>query len=191
MLPRIACPCHKTFMAQPTDKQHRRGAVALAELVGKVLAPVTAKRGFATADLMASWAEIVGPRYATCTRPERVAWPRGEPADHKPAVLVLRVEGPRAILVQHEAGQIIERVNAFLGYAAIGQMRIVQGPVSAPAAAEKPVARALRPAEETRLAAAVSDVAEGDLREVLARLGRGVLAESDAESVTGSREETP
>jgi hypothetical protein len=120
-----------------------------------------------------------------------VAWPRGEPADHKPAVLVLRVEGPRAILVQHEAGQIIERVNAFLGYAAIGQMRIVQGPVTAARPAEKPVARSLRPAEETRLAAAVSRVADDDLRQALARLGRGVLAESDAESVTGGREETP
>jgi hypothetical protein len=188
-----APPVHATrsSMTQPVDRQHRRGAVALAELVGKVLAPVTAKRGFATADLMAAWAEIVGPRYAGCTRPERVAWPRGEPAGHKPAVLVLRVEGPRAILVQHEAGQIIERVNAFLGYAAIGQMRIVQGPVAVPAGARKPEARALRPAEENRLAAAVSDVADGDLRQALARLGRGVLADSDAEPVTGGREETP
>jgi hypothetical protein len=70
-------------------------------------------------------------------------------------------------------------------------MRIVQGPVAAPATARKPEARALRPAEESRLAAAVSDVADGDLRQALARLGRGVLAESDAEPVTGGREETP
>jgi hypothetical protein len=177
-------------MTQPADKFRRRGAVALAELVGKVLAPVTAKRGFATADLLAAWPEIVGPRYADCTRPERVSWPRGEEAARKPGLLVLRVDGPRAIFVQHEAGQIIERVNGFLGYAAIGQMRIVQGPVGPRTPAPPAPARELRPVEEMRLAATVAGVADEDLREALARLGRGVLTQSNAEAVTGGRKET-
>lgn len=178
-------------MTKPAEKHRRRGAVALAELIGRVIAPVTAKRGFATTDLVAAWPEIVGPRYADCTRPDRVAWPRGEEPGATPGLLTLRVAGPRAIFVQHEAAEIIERVNAFLGYAAVGRIRIVQGPVSAPAPPASPQLRPLRPAEESRLAATVADVADERLRQALARLGHGVLAESDAASVTGGRRETP
>ena len=107
----------------------------LTELVGKVLAPVTARRGLATADLIAAWPDIVGARYADWTRPEKIVWPRNRGAVEgagEPALLVLRVDGPRAVLIQHETSQIVEKVNSFLGYGAIGQLRIVQGPVAAP-----------------------------------------------------------
>ena len=42
---------------------------------------------------------------------------------------MLRVEGPRAIEVQHRSGKILERVNTYFGYRAITEMRIVQAPV--------------------------------------------------------------
>ena len=46
------------------------------------------------------------------------------------AILVLRVEGPRAIEVQHRSGQILERVNTYFGYRAVAEMRILQAPVA-------------------------------------------------------------
>ena len=161
----------------------------LAELVGKILDPVTAKRGFATADLIAAWPDIVGPRHAECTRPEKIVWPRGVAREGQPALLVLRVDGPRAVLVQHEAGQIAERVNAFLGYGAIGQIRIVQAPLKPKLTLVPAPARPLDAQAEARLANTVGKVADDGLRAALDRLGRGVLAETATPA--GRSRETP
>lgn len=153
----------------------KKGARPLAEIVSRVIAPVTAERGFATADLIAAWPEIVGPAHADCTRPERIAWPRRTGDEPAQGVLYLRVDGPRAIFVQHELPQIAERINAFFGYAAIGGVRIVQAPVAARRVA--PAARAgPGPEAEAALAERLAPVPDEALRAALARLGREVLA---------------
>lgn len=165
-------------MSSTDDKQRRRGPVPLAELVGKVVDPVIAKRGFAGADLIAAWPEIVGRAYADFTQPERILWPRTpEGAEPAPGILFLKVDGPRAIFLQHELPQIRERINAFLGYAAVAQIRIAQGPVQTRA---RPGRRALAPLSagaEARLAKAIDGVTDDKLRSALDRLGRGVMAE--------------
>jgi hypothetical protein len=162
-------------MTDATDKRRRRGPVMLAELVGRVLDPATARRGFATADLIAAWPEIVGARYADCTRPEKIVWPRGKDATGDAGTLHLRVDGPRAILIQHELDQIIERINRFLGYAAIAKVRLVQAPVQSPGPGRRGE-RPLAAEEEARLGAAISGVEDDGLKAALDRLGRGVLS---------------
>jgi hypothetical protein len=92
-------------------------------------------------------------------------------------VLTVRVEGPQAVFLQHEATQIIERVNAFLGYGAIGRLRIVQAPITPLKATAAAATRALSASEEAELGARVAEVDGGPLRAALQRLGRGVLSE--------------
>jgi len=163
-------------MATDPSRQRRNGAVALRELIGGVIDPLTAKRGFATAELFAAWPDIAGPIHANWTAPEKIVWPKG-PAAGKGAmgILHLRVDGRREIFVQHEIPQIIERINRFLGYAAVGQVRLVQGPVTQ-ARPVPPAAQELAPGKEAALAAQLSDVADERLKEALSRLGREVLA---------------
>ena len=164
-------------MSVKGGKERRRGPVPLAELVGKVVDPVIARRGFATADLISAWPAIVGQAYAECTQPERILWPRGrEDAEPAPGVLFLKVDGPRAIFLQHELPQILERINALLGYAAIGQIRIAQGPVRTRTRPATRPADPLSPGAEAELAKRVGSVADERLRAALDRLGRGVLA---------------
>ena len=173
-LPAGAVPCDKGAMADKERQQRRKGAVALGELVGPVIDPVVARRGFATSGLIAAWPEIVGPAFADCTAPERIAWPRTRDEAAAPGVLVLRVEGPRAIYVQHELPQIVERINAFFGYAAIGQVRIVQAPVSERTAVAPP-SPGLAPAAAAALDERLATIEDDRLRAALGRLGRGVL----------------
>ena len=175
-LSRPAPACEKEPMANADEKRRYRGAVPISALVGRVISPVAQKRGFAAADLIAGWAEVVGADLAEWTRPEKVVWPRGEANSERPGVLTLRVDGPRAVLVQHQLGQIVERVNAFFGYAAVGHVRIVQAPLdriarNAPADDQQPLA----PEDEARLRSATSAVEDQNLREALDRLGRGML----------------
>src|SRR5262245_13205894 len=124
-------------------------ALALSEVVAVVLAPVKGKSAYAMADLAAAWPEIAGPRYAHCTYPERLDWPRGPGSvEGGGAILRVRADGPRAVLLQHELGQLRERVNTYFGYAAVAQIRLVQGPVPRRAV---PPPRAARAVDEARL----------------------------------------
>jgi hypothetical protein len=164
-------------MSGNPGSERRRGVVRLSELLGRVVDPVIARRGFATLDLIAAWPAVVGPAFADCTQPERVLWPRGPAAPG--ATLVVRVDGPRALFLQHELPQILERVNALLGHGAVARIRIAQGVVAAPTRIRPPVDVPLPPAAEARLAGTVGTVASGPLRAALDRLGRGVLAGAD------------
>ena len=149
----------------------------LGEIVARVIEPVTSRRGFAKADLLAVWPEIAGPMHAACTAPEKIAWPRHAPGDDPPAgTLIIRADGPRAIFVQHELPQIVERVNAFYGYRAIAQARIVQGPVAS-ASPEPPRQPRLDAASGARIAEEVAGIDDDGLRAALERLGRGVFTQ--------------
>jgi hypothetical protein len=163
-------------MSAPSPK--RKGPLSLGEIVGRVIEPVTARRGFAKADLIAVWPEIAGPMHANCTAPEKIVWPRHHPdAEEPPAgTLFIRADGPRAIFVQHELPQIVERVNAFFGYRAVAQARVVQGPVTA-TAARSPPPPPLDEATASRIATETAAVEDDGLRAALERLGRGVFTD--------------
>ncbi len=90
-------------------------AVPLADLVGACIGPAAARQGFSGADILVSWADIVGDRLAAASQPIRLDWPRRHPGSgaSDPAVLVVRVESAFAIDLQHLAPLVVERVDAF------------------------------------------------------------------------------
>lgn len=159
------------------EAKPRQGPRALSSLVGRVLDPVTARRGFATADLLANWAEIVGPAFADCTQPERLAWPRSGGS----ATLTVRVAGARAVLLMHDRGPFLERINAFLGYGAVAELRIVQRPLEPARAGSVPVPpRPLSPAGARALDLSLEGI-DGALALSLRRLGEAVLGSALAQ----------
>lgn len=169
-------------MLERGGNNRKRGPVALAELVGKALDPVTARRGFARAELISGWAEIVGTRYADCSRPEKIIWPRGAANDGERGILVVRIDGPRALLFQHEADQVVERVNAFVGQGAIGRIKIVQGTVESRKEPQSSVPESLAPQDETNLTTTLAEIENDNLRSALDRLGRAIFGSRDKKS---------
>jgi hypothetical protein len=163
-------------MSDNANPRVNRPPQSIGALIGSVIAPVCAKRGFATADLISAWSDIVGPRYATTTMPEKLTWPRRDQAKAPGgATLVIRVDSGMAIYLQHETSVLLDRINGFLGFGAVTQLKIVQGVVSQPAprrAAPPPLTQA----EESEVTATVATIESDALREALARLGRGVYA---------------
>ncbi len=160
-----------------TARPGRAGAVPVSDLATALLDPVLRKRAGMSVALVQSWDEIVGQRLAAATRPERIVWPRRMHEDDpfEPAALVIACEGAMALRLQHETGEIIARVNAFLGFGAIGRIKIVQKPVDVPRRAEPKPPRALRPEEAGRLSATVGGIEDDALRAALERLGRSVI----------------
>ena len=152
---------------------------ALADLVDSCLGPTLAAQGFAAADVVVAWSDIVGARLADFTRPIRIDWPRRKAdadADGRaePATLVVRVESAFALEMQHLAPVVMERINAHYGWRCIGRIVLKQGPVHRPQPAKAAPPR-LDEAERQRLAEAVEPIAEDDLRGALDRLGQAVI----------------
>jgi hypothetical protein len=154
----------------------RGNPVAVSDLASQILDPLLRRRAGMSVALVQSWEEIVGPRLARSSRPEKIQWPRrNEDGPFEPAVLVIACEGIAALHIQHETSEIIARANAFLGFGAIGRVRIVQKPVNVDHAPPKPQPRKLTGSEEDRLARLVDGVKDAGLRESLQRLGATVL----------------
>jgi hypothetical protein len=158
--------------------------VAVSDLASQILDPVLRKRTGISVGLVQSWEEIAGQRLATRTRPEKIIWPRRVHEDDpfQPATLVIACDGLAALHVQHETGEIIGRVNAFLGFAAIGRIKIVQKPVTAAETRRKPQLRPLSEPEKSRLAGTVGLIEDDELRASLERLGATILGTRNSTS---------
>jgi hypothetical protein len=154
------------------NKRAKTQARPLADLVRRTLADTFARQGFASTELVTHWTDIVGQEIAAHCEPMRIKWPRGGDMEApEPATLVLRVEGPVAIEIQHLSPVILERVNRFFGWRAVGRLALRQAPLARRAA--PPPRPAPDPELATRLAATI-DVADEDLRNALARLGAAI-----------------
>jgi hypothetical protein len=145
----------------------------LADLLRKTLNEGFARQGFASSELVIRWAEIAGAEVAAHSEPIKIRWPRTADEDNpEPATLVLRVEGPAALEIQHMSSLILERVNRFFGWQAVGQIALRQAPL---ARRDKPAPpKGPGPEETAAVAAELTDIADDGLRDALARLGAAV-----------------
>src|SRR5258705_2222840 len=154
------------------DKPRRSQPRPLADILRKTLNDAFAKQGFASTELVARWTDIVGAEIAAHSEPEKIQWPRPVGADlPEPGTLVLRVEGPTAIEIQHQSAVVLERVNRFFGWQAVGALRLRQAPLTR-RAPPSPV-----PADgetHARIAATLTDIADEGFRDALARLAAAV-----------------
>ncbi len=137
------------------------------------------KYGFSAATLITDWPAIVGHDLAKQTSPEKLKWPRQPeaadadgakaPKTRQGATLFLRVEGPRALEIEYKRAQIAERVNAYFGYRAVADIRVVQAPLPKPRAPRVAIVTA---ADKVALPA----VQDENLRAALEKLGAGIRA---------------
>jgi hypothetical protein len=153
--------------------------VPVSDVATGVLDPLLRRRAGMSLGLVQSWEEIAGTRLAALTRPEKIQWPRRlhEDDPFQPATLVIACEGAAALHVQHETGEIIARANAFLGFNAIGRVRIVQKPLTANATKRAQPPRPLSGAEAARLSGVVGKIEDDGLRASLERLGATILGQ--------------
>jgi hypothetical protein len=163
------------------NKSGRAFAKPLRDTVGKLIGESFRQRGFASAELVTRWAEIAGAEIAAHSEPLKIQWTRPPraaasggaalEAGQEPGTLVLRVEGPAALEIQHAADVICARVNRFLGWRAVARLALRQAPLRR--GARKPVRR-IDAAATARIAASLPDIADETLREAVARLGATV-----------------
>ena len=172
---------------RPAYRPPPRAGRALGELV-KTL---DARFGKGVDGLKARWREIVGELLAGRTEPVKLVKGRNGAG----ATLEIKVDGPAAALIQHQAPQILERVRLFLGEGAVERLRIVQGPVRRSAAAtaaervgsapRRSISAPLDAALEAKLHDGLARAPDGPLKAALTRLGREVMRRDPGEPEPG------
>jgi hypothetical protein len=157
------------FMNNPSRSFPR----PLSDFAGAAMGDSLKAQGFASTEIIARWADIAGAEIAAHSEPMKINWPRPVGDDNvQPATLVLRVEGPAALEIQHLSAVILERVNRFFGWQAIGSIALRQAPLRR----REPPTLPPPPDPETteRIAANLPAIEDEDLRQALARLGASI-----------------
>ena len=134
------------------------------------------KHGFSSAALIEEWDSVIGPELAATCQPVKLGFP---PRQRDGGTLHIRADSGTALELQHLEPQIIQRVNAFLGYAAVARLAYIQAPMTQRQldtrrphkTPEKPAMTPPMPAATAKEIAAVDDP---DLRASLERLGAAI-----------------
>ncbi len=136
------------------------GPRTLASLLPAITRPAFRSRAPAATQLMSDWAALVGPAIAAVATPRRFSG----------GTLTLAVGGPAAMELQHQATELIARINTALGSRLVERLRFVQDgvPDHLPVAARAPV-----PAPAP---VPVEGLPDGPLHDALARLGGRIAA---------------
>ncbi len=169
----------------PDRRVSSRGvfARAVGSFVPKLAGKAFEKYGFHSAEIMTAWPRVVGAELAKFTAPERIKWPRG-PANadgtgvHDStlggATLVIRVEPARALDVEYRSAEIVDRINRYFGYRAIGALKLVQAPLLGSRPGEGAIAASLNAAQPAPMPISVE--VDPGLRAALEALWASVAA---------------
>lgn len=143
------------------DQRHVYGPRTLSSLLPAITRPALRSRNAASAQIVADWESIVGPRLAAVTLPRRLS----------AGTLTLACAGPVALELQHQSQMLIGRINGHFGRLLVDRLRFVQDET----------ARLARPAPGPSRQAPpqpvpIPDMPDGPLRDALAALGARIAA---------------
>ncbi len=151
------------------DQRHVYGPRPIGALLPTVTRAAYRRRAPGTAQVLADWAQIVGPALAAVTFPRRLS----------AGTLTIACSGPIAMELQHLSQELIARINTALGSRVVTALRFLQIGLTDPLPAPSPP---IRPEVAARAESVVEEVADEQLRAALASLGRAVFGASATRS---------
>ena len=132
---------------------------------------VLGKRGFSNVDLIAHWPEIIGENLAKAVKPDKITYPKN---DRINGTLYVRVQGGAfATLFEHQKNIILDKINTFLGYSALSNVKIQQDvQVNFEKPVEKIIERQLTDNQEELLQKSTDGIADENLKKQLYEIGK-------------------
>jgi len=112
-----------SYLEKNRGKPQYRPTPSAAMAINRVLRPLSKKFGPGASALTSHWPQIVGTKWAKLSRPLGVRGAKGE------KTLVIEAQGPAATLIQANSGQLLGKINQFLGDGAITKIRVQQGKI--------------------------------------------------------------
>jgi hypothetical protein len=140
------------------------GPRPLGALIPNVTRQTFRRHNPASAQILADWEVIVGPKVASMTIPRRLD--RG--------VLTIGCAGPAAMDLHYMGIEVINRINTHLGGQPVHSLKFTQAGMPR----KSLPSRSAPPEAVLEAEAAVSDLPDGELKSALAALGRVVIGRS-------------
>lgn len=170
----------KYDIKRPAPKEERKNwdLVPLSRNISPLTRSLFGKKGFVEIDILTNWDKIVGHELADYTFPEKIDFKREQKNN---GTLHLQVPtGAFALEIQHREKYIIEKINAYFGYNAVSNIRILQNN-SLPLKSdedykeESPDKNLVTAEEENYIKSLAADINNSKLKEILIKLGQSIF----------------
>ena len=147
------------------------GPMPLSKQLNALTKNLVGKRGFANADLLLHWSDVIGEDLAKGVKPDKITYPKNT---RENAILHVRVgAGSFAVVIEHQKKVLLDRINTFLGFNAISDIKIKQDLIEIESEKEnKQKERILTIEEEKQLSEKLKDIKEDDLKKKLHEIGK-------------------
>lgn len=158
-----------------SDKPHSNDLESLGSIFAPLIKGVASAEDLIEADVMFRWREVAGSELASFSSPLKVKF---NPRDNIRTLYLEVPFGGYALEMQHREEYIIEKINAYFGYKAIHKLNISQNIRMQPKniiAPEQKTEEILEKREEEYLCAAVKEIKDEKLKEILIKLGKSVI----------------
>jgi len=159
-------------MVKENGRRDYEGLATLVPEIRVLTKKALGARGFSGADILESWADIVGPDLAKGVKPEKLMF---EGTSRSQGTLVVKTAGGAfAMLFEHQKRRVLERINAFFGYPAVAHIKMIQGALKL----SVPKIQTNRPIDAKRLkelADKVSKIDDEELRNRTYAVGEAML----------------
>ena len=154
------------------DRTRKKHMTRLSKLVDPMIEPSVRARGFVFSRLISQWQQIAGEMASWC-QPVELKFNQSETSNGTLKLAIASGRGPEA---NQQAENIISRVNAAFGYAAVGRLAFVQTLQTKPWRPEKPEAKPFDTQAQTNqsiwtLDEKLKNIKSSELRAALRRLG--------------------
>jgi len=161
-----------TWLSTQRGRPQYRHAPPAARAVRKIVKPLSGKFGAGVNAIAENWPEIAGARFAKFSRPVKITGGRDGRTLH------IQAPGAAASLIAAGSGQILDRLNTFLGHGHIARIKVSQRAMkAAPPAALKAEPRGLSPSQSNELRSGLSKIKDPALKQALEDLGRKALSQ--------------
>ena len=146
--------------------------------ISDIIHPITnkafKKKGFLQGEIISKWSQIVGEDLAKKTQPKRIRF-----ASHSSSAittkLIIQVAIGYAPIIQHQQKEILDKVNTYFGYLAIGKLQLIQAPLMIENETIKVTKVNLTKKERQRLDNSIKNIQSYDLSEALKDLGKQLI----------------
>ena len=160
------------FPQSPRSRTYE-GLNNLTREVQKLTRPLLGQHGFTQVELISHWSDIMGQELAFGVKPVRLTFPA---KDRMNGVLYVRTAGGAfALLLEHQKGRIMDRVNTYFGYPAVSTLKIEQGGVRLPHEQESESEWPLSEEELKPLLDKINTISDEQLRQKILEIGIKML----------------
>ena len=159
---------------EPGKPRRYRVARHISVILPAVMRKAFGRKSIAEQQLLTRWRDLVGEEHARHSLPLRLR--RGR--NNQGGTLSVQAESGAAVLMQHDAPRIIERINRDSGYELVARLKFIQAPLPKTGEAEAKGGKAAMSAPSSPPPVPdLSHIRYSPLREALARLAQSIASQ--------------